>query len=132
MSTLSESQLRAKLCATTIQNMPNRRERVDSPAASGSGRCVLSERFDLHEGGPGNAEWISSMIVDPSWRDETMKVIISADRMKMSKKIAQNEFSGAYIGITVFGYSIYDRGQINAFFNVARTGTRRERGLRRW
>lgn len=72
-----------------------------------------------------------SMIVDPSWRDETMKVIVSGNRVvQMSKKISQENFSGTYIGITVFGRAIYDKfvskmndlilgGQVNVFFNVA-------------
>lgn len=72
-----------------------------------------------------------SMIVDPLWRDETMKVIIEDDRViRMSKKISQEEFSGTYIGITVFSQSIQDRflhkisdlmatGRVNEFFNVA-------------
>jgi choline kinase len=72
-----------------------------------------------------------SMIVDPLWRDETMKVIIEGDRVtRMSKKITQEEFNGTYIGITVFSRSIQDRffralnsiigaGRVNDFFNVA-------------
>jgi choline kinase len=72
-----------------------------------------------------------SMIVDPLWRDETMKVIIEGDRVtRMSKKISQEEFSGTYIGITVFSTSIQNRffhklsdlmaaGRVNEFFNVA-------------
>jgi choline kinase len=72
-----------------------------------------------------------SMIVDPCWRDETMKVIISGDRVvQMSKKITRDEFSGTYIGITVFNQAIFDKfalkmkhligsGQVNVFFNVA-------------
>jgi len=71
------------------------------------------------------------MIVDPSWRDETMKVIISGDRVvQMSKKITRDEFSGTYIGITVFNHAIFDKfalkmrhligiWQVNVFFNVA-------------
>ena len=72
-----------------------------------------------------------SMIVDPSWRDETMKVIIQSDRvMQMSKKISRVLFSGTYIGITVFSKAIQARffdkmsslvsaGRVNDFFNVA-------------
>jgi choline kinase len=72
-----------------------------------------------------------SMIVDPLWRDETMKVIIVDDHVtKMSKKISREEFSGTYIGITVFSKAIQDRffhkmedviaaGRVNEFFNVA-------------
>ena len=72
-----------------------------------------------------------SMIVDPLWRDETMKVIISGDRVtQMSKKITRDKFSGTYIGITVFGQCIYENfaskmsglisaGRVDVFFNVA-------------
>jgi choline kinase len=71
------------------------------------------------------------MIVDPLWRDETMKVIIEGDRViAMSKKIPREEFSGTYIGITVFSQSIQNQfflamkklirsGRVNEFFNVA-------------
>jgi choline kinase len=72
-----------------------------------------------------------SMIVDPLWRDETMKVIIYGDRiMQMSKKISREQFSGTYIGITIFSKAIQARfvdkmrtvisaGRVNEFFNVA-------------
>jgi choline kinase len=72
-----------------------------------------------------------SMIVDPLWRDETMKVIIHGNRvMQMSKKILREHFSGTYIGITVFSKTIqpifFDKmsslisaGRVNDFFNVA-------------
>ena len=72
-----------------------------------------------------------SMIVDPKWRDETMKVIISNGQIvQMSKKISQSQFSGTYIGITVFDQLIHarffakmkdliDAGRVNEFFNVA-------------
>jgi len=72
-----------------------------------------------------------SMIVDPAWRDETMKVIISDGRViRMSKKISKEEFSGTYIGITLFDQKITTRffgkveeviqaGRVNEFFNVA-------------
>ena len=51
-----------------------------------------------------------SMIVDPLWRDETMKVIIVDDHViKMNKKISREEFSGTYIGITVFSKSVQNR-----------------------
>src|SRR6201984_1409535 len=72
-----------------------------------------------------------SMIVDPLWRDETMKVIIVDDHVtKMSKKISREAFSGTYIGITVFSKAIQDRffhkmqdviaaGRVNEFLNVA-------------
>ena len=72
-----------------------------------------------------------SMIVDPLWRDETMKVIIHEDRvMRMSKKISREQFSGTYIGITVVSKAIQPRffdkmstlistGRVNDFFNIA-------------
>jgi choline kinase len=77
------------------------------------------------------ANALVSMIVDPEWRDETMKVIISDDRViRMSKKISKEEFSGTYIGITLFHQAINARfftkveevvktGRVNEFFNVA-------------
>lgn len=72
-----------------------------------------------------------SMIVDPEWRDETMKVIISGDRIiEMSKRIPRETFSGTYIGITAFSDEVnsqlfdrlsklVDAGRVNEFFNVA-------------
>jgi choline kinase len=72
-----------------------------------------------------------TMIVDPEWRDETMKVIISEDRViQMSKRIQQSEFSGTYIGITSFAAGVQEglfteinnlirTGKENEFFNVA-------------
>jgi choline kinase len=72
-----------------------------------------------------------SMIVDPEWRDETMKVIISNGQVvQMSKKIPRAEFSATYIGITVFNHlvnarffakmqDLIDTGHLNEFFNVA-------------
>ncbi|MBV9770949.1 MAG: phosphocholine cytidylyltransferase family protein [Bryobacterales bacterium] len=72
-----------------------------------------------------------TMIVDPAWRDETMKVVISEDRViRMSKRISEAEFSGTYIGITSFNAAVYQRlfakvngliqtGKQNEFFNVA-------------
>ncbi|MBV9615960.1 MAG: phosphocholine cytidylyltransferase family protein [Ktedonobacteraceae bacterium] len=72
-----------------------------------------------------------SMIVDPLWRDETMKVIIYGDRvLEMSKKISREQFSGTYIGITIFSKvmqarffdkmrTVISSGRVNEFFNVA-------------
>lgn len=72
-----------------------------------------------------------SMIVDPLWRDETMKVVIEGDRViEMNKKISREEFSGTYIGITVFTKAIQNHffrkmnkliatGRVNEFFNSA-------------
>jgi choline kinase len=71
------------------------------------------------------------MIVDPLWRDETMKVIVEGDRVtRMSKNIPREEFSGTYIGLTVFSRSIHQRflsklndlvvaERVNEFFNLA-------------
>jgi choline kinase len=71
-----------------------------------------------------------SMIIDPLWRDETMKVIIHGDRViQMSKKISREQFSGTYIGITLFSKAVQERffdkmnavisaGRVNDFFNV--------------
>jgi choline kinase len=72
-----------------------------------------------------------TMIVDPEWRDETMKVIISGRRViRMNKLIRRAEFSGTYIGITSFAAGVQDRlfakindlirnGGENDFFNLA-------------
>jgi choline kinase len=72
-----------------------------------------------------------SMIVDPEWRDETMKVIIRNGRVsKMNKTIRRSEFSGTYIGITTFSARVQRdffrslnnfvaSGRVNEFFNVA-------------
>jgi L-glutamine-phosphate cytidylyltransferase len=72
-----------------------------------------------------------SMIVDPEWRDETMKVVIHDGRIvRMSKRILAEEFDGTYIGITAFSadvHSLFFRtmarwiaaGKVNEFFNVA-------------
>jgi choline kinase len=72
-----------------------------------------------------------TMIVDPQWRDETMKVIISENRViRMSKRILQSEFSATYIGITSFVAGVQESlfakvnslirtGNENEFFNVA-------------
>ena len=72
-----------------------------------------------------------SMIVDPLWRDETMKVIIEGERViEMSKKFSREEFGGTYIGITAFSKSIQNEffrkmrkvigsGRVDEFFNSA-------------
>jgi choline kinase len=72
-----------------------------------------------------------TMIVDPAWRDETMKVIIAGNRIvRMSKQISRDEFSATYIGITVVRASssgrLFDRiedlicgGEQQVFFNAA-------------
>jgi len=72
-----------------------------------------------------------TMIVDPHWRDETMKVVISDGKVvRMSKKITEAEFSGTYIGITSFSAGVNSElfarirnlirgGRENEFFNVA-------------
>ena len=72
-----------------------------------------------------------NMIVDPEWRDETMKVVIEdGSVIRMSKGISRAEFSGTYIGITVFSRrvtgllfeeigSMVADGRVNEFFNRA-------------
>jgi choline kinase len=72
-----------------------------------------------------------NMIVDPQWRDETMKVVIAGSRViRMSKQISRSEFSGTYIGVTTFAARIQTRlfariadlirtGHEKEFFNVA-------------
>lgn len=72
-----------------------------------------------------------SMIADPGWRDETMKVVLrNGDVVKMSKGIPRSEYSATYIGITAFSRqiapSLFDEiggmiaeGQVNVFFNAA-------------
>jgi len=72
-----------------------------------------------------------NMIVDPQWRDETMKVVIDGSRViRMGKQISQSEFSGTYVGITTFAARIQKKlfariarliwtGHENEFFNTA-------------
>jgi choline kinase len=72
-----------------------------------------------------------TMIVDPKWRDETMKVITFGSKViRMSKRILQSEFSATYIGITSFAAGVQQElfakidnlirtGSENEFFNVA-------------
>jgi choline kinase len=72
-----------------------------------------------------------TMIVDPEWRDETMKVIIAGERViRMSKQISRAEFTATYIGITVVDVTMHGRlfdrieellnqGQQRVFFNTA-------------
>jgi len=71
------------------------------------------------------------MIVDPEWREETMKVVIADGRVvRMSKGIPRTEFSGTYLGITAFSAGVHAQlfrkigelvqsGQVNDFFNTA-------------
>ena len=78
-----------------------------------------------------SSEALITMIVDPAWRDETMKVIIAGNRvLRMSKEIPQRDFSATYIGITLVDAAVqallFDRiealirrGQCHVFFNVA-------------
>lgn len=91
-----------------------------------------------------------SMIADPAWRDETMKVVVrNGDIVKMSKGIPRSDYSATYIGITLFSRQIapvvFDEigemiaeGQTNVFFNAAvqrlvdsglRVGLKPTRGL---
>ena len=72
-----------------------------------------------------------TMIVDPAWRDETMKVIIAGNRVvRMSKQIQRQDFSATYIGITTVDAAVHTllfdrieglirRGQRSVFFNIA-------------
>lgn len=72
-----------------------------------------------------------TMIVDPAWRDETMKVVIDGNRIvRMSKQIGRHEFSATYIGITVVAAvanawlfrrieDLIRRGEDRVFFNAA-------------
>jgi choline kinase len=72
-----------------------------------------------------------TMIVDPAWRDETMKVVIAGNRVvRMSKQIPRQDFSATYIGITQVAAAahtlLFDRiealirrGQRSVFFNAA-------------
>jgi choline kinase len=72
-----------------------------------------------------------TMIVDPAWREETMKVVRAGHRVvRMGKQITEEEFSATYIGLTVFHQRVVkeflgriDRlvrdGQKQIFFNVA-------------
>jgi choline kinase len=72
-----------------------------------------------------------TMIVDPEWRDETMKVSVKDGKIvRMSKGIPREEFSGTYLGITAFSTAIHSRffrkvaaliesGRVNDFFNTA-------------
>jgi choline kinase len=72
-----------------------------------------------------------TMIVDPVWRDEAMKVTIAENRViRMSKQISPKEFGATYTGITVFKANVQERlfarvgdlirrGKEHAFLNVA-------------
>jgi choline kinase len=72
-----------------------------------------------------------TMIVDPAWRDETMKVIIAGNRIvRMSKQISRHDFSATYIGVTVVNAAAHGslfgriedlirRGDERVFFNAA-------------
>jgi choline kinase len=71
------------------------------------------------------------MVVDPAWRDETMKVITrNGHVVRVSKFISRAEYSGTYIGITAFSRyvvpELFDQirvvmaeGGVNEFFNAA-------------
>ena len=44
-----------------------------------------------------------SMIVDPAWRDDNMKVIIRHGKVvSMGKSISRSDYSATYLGITAF------------------------------
>jgi choline kinase len=73
----------------------------------------------------------ATMVVDPEWRDETMKVVIRDHRViRMSKGIPQYRSSGTYIGVTAFSHTVTPllfkeigamvaEGRVNEFFNTA-------------
>jgi len=73
----------------------------------------------------------ASMIVDPAWREETMKVIVRKGRIvRMSKGIPRSEYSATYLGITAFRRPVVNQlfneigamvgeGRVNEFFNAA-------------
>ena len=51
-----------------------------------------------------------NMILDPAWRDESMKVVVAGNRVtRISKQISRSEFSGTYIGIATFAAGIQKR-----------------------
>lgn len=72
-----------------------------------------------------------TMIVDPAWRDETMKVVIEGNRIvRISKQIGQDEFSATCIGVTIVNAAanarlfariegLLKRGENRVFFNAA-------------
>ena len=72
-----------------------------------------------------------SLSVDPSWRDETTKVVtLDGCIIRVSKKISREEFSGTSIGVAVFSKSVETRffrkmedviaaGEVNELFTVA-------------
>jgi choline kinase len=82
-----------------------------------------------------------SMILDPEWRDETMKVVIrDGSIVRMSKAITRAEYDATYIGITAFSRQISGalfgeigtmiaEGRVNQFFNAA-VQRLADRGLR--
>ena len=75
-----------------------------------------------------------TVIVDPDFRDETMKVIVEDGKVKVMRKgIPREKSNGTYIGITVFSQAICQRfftemgrlineRQVDVFFNVAVEG----------
>ncbi len=81
------------------------------------------------------------MIVDPEWRDETMKVIIrKRNIVRTSKAITRDRYSATHIGITAFSREVtgplfgeigtmVGEGRVNEFFNAA-VQRLIERGLR--
>lgn len=77
------------------------------------------------------AEHPVAMIVDPDWRDETMKVVLrDGNVVRMGKSISREEYSATYVGITAFSRqvvpclfgeirSMVAEGAVNEFFNAA-------------
>jgi choline kinase len=72
-----------------------------------------------------------SMIIDPAWRDDTMKVMIRQGHIiRMGNAITKSEYSGTYIGVTTFYNrmcrilfptleTLINQGRVHEFFNVA-------------
>ena len=71
------------------------------------------------------------MVIDPGWRDETMKVIARNRRIvSMGKHISRDDYTGTYIGFTKFTQDVttslfseieamVNEGLVNLFFNAA-------------
>ncbi len=104
------------------------------PWVADSAFVCLNADVLCHPGIIGRAVQMTSdvaMIMDPEWRDETMKVIIKEGHIvKMSKAITRSEYSGTYLGITLFSGRVVQllfeeidkfigQGKVNEFFNVA-------------
>jgi choline kinase len=50
------------------------------------------------------------MVIDPTWRAESVKVIISGSKIvRMGTHIQQPDFSGTYAGITIFARTVHEK-----------------------